>query len=370
MRFGWSIVSVAFALAGCAGGNNLSSLPSPPRPGGPSGSTGPAIGTAIPGHFTVSDLGANVEPLHINSRGAIVGDIRTANSLMPFVWNSGTMQQMQPLSGYPQAIAYWINDSGEIVGTSYNNASSQMNRATRFLPGSASADLGAPADNPDSAAYSINNAGLIVGGAAPLGYTGTTWSGVTIFDGTGNASFAQGQSGGEAYAVNDGGAFVGANCCPYGFPNRATEAFKAPPFTLLWNTPGNDNQASDINEAGDIVGYFSGGSGSGAIADGWILRSNGTVTEIDAPGIATGPGTLRASAVNDNDWVVGTFTGQSFSGNHAFIYQSKVVDLNTLLPTNCNWVLETASSINVNGQIVGTGSVNGVEHGYLLTPSP
>jgi probable HAF family extracellular repeat protein len=55
--------------------------------------------------------------------------------------------------------------------------------------------------------------------------------------------------------------------------------------------------------------------------------------------------------------------------NHAFIYTNgKMTDLNTLIPANSGWELDTASAINDNGWIVGQGSINGQYHGFLLTP--
>jgi len=43
-------------------------------------------------------------------------------------------------------------------------------------------------------------------------------------------------------------------------------------------------------------------------------------------------------------------------------------DLNTLIRANSGWVLNTVSDINVWGQIVGEGTLNGRPHGFLLTP--
>jgi len=43
-------------------------------------------------------------------------------------------------------------------------------------------------------------------------------------------------------------------------------------------------------------------------------------------------------------------------------------DLNNLIPAKSGWVLEQAYGINNSGLIVGTGTLNGAEHGFLLTP--
>jgi uncharacterized membrane protein len=43
-------------------------------------------------------------------------------------------------------------------------------------------------------------------------------------------------------------------------------------------------------------------------------------------------------------------------------------DLNTLIRAGSGWVLNSVSGINVWGQIVGSGTLNGETHGFLLTP--
>ncbi|MFZ0279277.1 MAG: hypothetical protein WA254_02780 [Candidatus Sulfotelmatobacter sp.] len=43
-------------------------------------------------------------------------------------------------------------------------------------------------------------------------------------------------------------------------------------------------------------------------------------------------------------------------------------DLNTLISASSGWVLNSATDINVWGQIVGEGTLNGAPHGFLLTP--
>ncbi len=43
-------------------------------------------------------------------------------------------------------------------------------------------------------------------------------------------------------------------------------------------------------------------------------------------------------------------------------------DLNKQIPPGSGWVLIQAFGINNSGQIVGTGTIHGAEHGFLLTP--
>jgi probable HAF family extracellular repeat protein len=85
-----------------------------------------------------------------------------------------------------------------------------------------------------------------------------------------------------------------------------------------------------------------------------------------------GSGPLASSSatdVNDAGAVVGTTTVGNGSATVAFLYRDgKMTDLNTLLPPGSGWRLTSAAGINNRGQIVGEGiNPAGETHGYLLT---
>ncbi|MBV8723093.1 MAG: hypothetical protein JO277_13150, partial [Candidatus Eremiobacteraeota bacterium] len=46
----------------------------------------------------------------------------------------------------------------------------------------------------------------------------------------------------------------------------------------------------------------------------------------------------------------------------------RVIDLNSLLPANCSLVLRDATDVNARGVIVGTATVRGALHGFMLLP--
>jgi probable HAF family extracellular repeat protein len=75
-----------------------------------------------------------------------------------------------------------------------------------------------------------------------------------------------------------------------------------------------------------------------------------------------------ADGINNSGQVVGysyTASGQ----NHGFLWQDGTMsDLNDLIPAGSGWTLYVAWAINNAGQIVGTGSLNGQTHAFLLTP--
>lgn len=47
-----------------------------------------------------------------------------------------------------------------------------------------------------------------------------------------------------------------------------------------------------------------------------------------------------------------------------------MADLNTLIDPASGWTLFDARDINDAGQIVGTGTISGTQHAFLLTPVP
>ena len=83
-------------------------------------------------------------------------------------------------------------------------------------------------------------------------------------------------------------------------------------------------------------------------------------------------GGVRSSAsdINEYNQVVGSsekLVGTTIE-DHAFVWNMAdgiIVDLNDWAPDG--WVLTSATAINDNGDIVGTGYLNGVPHGFLLT---
>jgi len=70
--------------------------------------------------------------------------------------------------------------------------------------------------------------------------------------------------------------------------------------------------------------------------------------------------------VNELNQVVGS--SESAAGNRAVIWNESgaITDLDNMVSA-AGWVLTSATAINDYGDIVGTGTLNGVPHGFLLT---
>ena len=125
--------------------------------------------------------------------------------------------------------------------------------------------------------------------------------------------------------------------------------------------PTNGGRAADINNSRVIVG--TNGNNTAYTLD----YDTGDLTILPVL-----EGGLRSSAndINEYNQVVGS--SESTVGNHAVLWDENggIVDLNDMVST-VDWVLTSATAINDNGDITGTGTklVNGVAqvHGFLLT---
>lgn len=74
-------------------------------------------------------------------------------------------------------------------------------------------------------------------------------------------------------------------------------------------------------------------------------------------------------AINDDNIIVGRATTLNGCPT-AFVWRnSKMINLNTLIPGNIGWSLIDARDINSLGQIVGTAKYNRQSHAFLLTPN-
>ena len=106
------------------------------------------------------------------------------------------------------------------------------------------------------------------------------------------------------------------------------------------------------------LAYTKSGAAHAFLATNGVLKDLGTMNDPFA--------TTWGFGINDSGIVVGQSTYKSTY--HAFVYSGgKMKDLNTLIPAGSGWVLLTANGINASGQIAGEGTLNGKEHGFLLT---
>ena len=81
--------------------------------------------------------------------------------------------------------------------------------------------------------------------------------------------------------------------------------------------------------------------------------------------------TSDALGVNNSQQIVGNSTLVDNSTQHAFLWEDgEIIDLNSLIAPESGWELTSALEINNNGDIIGIGTYNGVERGFVARAVP
>jgi len=297
-----------------------------------------AITAILPADATVTSSQATA----VSSDGAVAGYETQANgTVQAFIAYNGVVTFLSPTWSY----AYAINSAHVAVGTAgsgYPTTEWSSSGVTTTLISASTKGL----------AYAINNAGTVGGG--------------TVVNGTSQAFIL---SGGQiSWLTSIDPAVTSAEVLGLNNENAAVGSFSTGnPYighAFLWQNGTmtdlgvsyvGSTSATAINDEGLIVGYADSTA---------VYWQNGAMTFL---GTLPGYQTSFAHAVNNSGLIVGEgFDG--YGDHHALMWQNgKIVDLNTLLPANSGWVVEDATGIDDQGQIVGYGLYNGVQTAFELT---
>ena len=265
----------------------------------------------------------------INAAGQIVGTYTDAAGIFHgFLDSGGVFTTIDDANAGPGSLgsqARGINASGQIVGFSQDAAGTDHG----FLD---SQGVFTPINDPNTAsgtaATGINNGGQIVG---------------AFFDATG---ISHGFLDTPVKITLPGGVVETASL-----------------FTTIDDPNARlGNEAVGINNAGQIVGFYTDANG---VSHGF-LDTAGVFTTIDDPkaGTRAGAGTV-ATGINDSGQIVGFFADAT--GVHGFLDTGGV--FTTIDDPNATFGTE-ALGINNTGQIVGDYTdANLVGHGFLATPT-
>ncbi len=332
--------------------------------------TGPA--NAV--YYAVTDLGSldpdpnySAVPFAVSSSGQVVGaaSIYVYYHLpRAFLWEGGTLSDLGTLPGsglLALSAARGINDAGYVVGINMSLTDATHNHA--FLwPGSGTmTDLGSmTADANDlSGAYAINNGGHIVGSWNLKTDPNTPHAFLRWSSGTVTQLGSLGGNSSFAWDINDSNHVVGKAKTVGG--QEHAFFWENGVMTDLGVLPGYTagSQAIAINASGQIVGTSS--DPNGVVRS--FLYANGTMTDL---GTLPGGTSAIVGDINNRGLIVGTASDPNGQNRAVLWKNGTIYDLNSLINPASGWVLQSAQSINENGQIVGTGTLNGLPRGFLV----
>ena len=318
-----------------------------------------------PGPYALTDLGTlrNVQSAHafdINEAGQITGYAGSH----AFLWEDGVMTDLGTLGG-SGSVGQAINESAQIAGYSSLFTAGAGNRAALWDHGSIinlTPDL---TGSQTSWANGINDLRQIVG--TINSDTPFLWQNGTI-----TTLPHLGGGGGNASDINNAGQIVGSSRIA-----QQSQVLGPMPRAALWQNgtvtnlgafPGDeDSGAAAINEVGQIVGS-SGRTDPDTYEQFYrsFLYENGQMKALPVPSSES-----YAADINDAGVIVGTMRAPGgVSPWHAYIYADGVVtDLNSRIPQPSPLHLRFAYAISNAGRIVGVAyDSQGSYHAYLLTP--
>jgi uncharacterized membrane protein len=367
-----------------------------------------AIPFATAQTYTVTDLGA-IAPTSINIWGQVVGN-STPNA---FVWTKGLgLKNLGTLSGGTSTYAASISDFGVVTG--YADGAGTVISPDPLIPNQQCSDLTQPFLW--TSGEGLQGLGTI--GVPPYTILYQSWCGIefyatgtnirgqvvgytTLYSNETQYAFLRTPAGvwslfGNSFppslanAVSDTGEIIGQNGS---FIGEGTW-WKGGMATTLSSLVGNAGSANAVNDAQEIAGWSATTPLGECMNDldactlhAVLWKRDGTIDDL---GTLPGDNISSASGINLFGRVVGvsgnTLVGQGWGGNggtgfgglggsiavvgRPFVWSNPkgMQDLNTLIPPGSGWVLNSASAINFWGQIVGSGTLNGESHGFLLTP--
>ncbi|MGW7721533.1 alpha/beta fold hydrolase [Streptomyces chartreusis] len=332
----------------------------------------------------------------INNQGIVVGGSTTIRpdglnvTEHAVMWRSGQLTDLNGLGG-TSSKARGINSKGQIVGDA--TLAGDLERHAflwappTFAVGGVQLDggmqdlgrLGCNSAGCHTAATGISDKGAVAGQGL---VAGEAWHALVNVEKDGTRvnvdlgiidppsertpAPCSGPCNSMAHAVNSAGQIVGmSGGAPFLYqPGEEPNMSEAKPFQI------SGGAAFDIDESGTAVGEAR----IKPVEPGHNPPSHAYYGSTDLKTLATDSdhAESRAYAINDGTFGQPTVVGESRTDSgatHAFVWTGgQMRDLNTLIPQDSGWVLRTAYGVNDRGWIVGSGTYNGVQRGFILTP--
>ena len=314
--------------------------------------------------YDLIDLGEYVDPKAINNTGVVVGSSNTDQyPATAFSWSS--VSGFNLIKGGTSANA--VNDDGLIAGSTIDGA---------FVGTRQWSDYGA---------FGINQTGEVAGYKVgknllqprslpynPAIFNGNKWE---VYD---IAQLYPRGTREDVYAdrfilngINTEGYTVGYK---YRYGLATYSAILIDPNVTVNDLsdvvylPTYGGRAVDINDSNMIAGTTANNTRVTPViySRAFVYDYNAPTDNLTVLPVLEGGLHSHAYDINENSEVVGY--SESAAGNHAVLWDGAggVTDLHTLMSAE-GWVLTSATAINDYGDIAGTGTLNGVAHGFVLS---
>jgi probable HAF family extracellular repeat protein len=298
------------------------------------------------------------------------------------VWRKGQITDLGTFGGN-ESIAYAVNSRGQVAGAALNDTPDQYSMIDFLLCGSSNGtqaraflwqngmkqDLGTLGTGHDALAFFVNHTGQVAG----MSYTNSVPNPTTGLP-TFHPFLWEKDKG-----MRDLGSFGGTQVWQIGGLNQKGQVVgsltlpgDATFHPFLWDgkklrdlgTFGGDmGYANWINDAGEIVGQAA--LPQDQTFHGFYWK-NGTMNDL---GVLPGDLFSDTSYINSKSQIVG-LSGNSLGLSRAVLWESgQVFDLNDAVRPGSEVMLSVALSINDSGEIAAIGQLpNSDQHAYLLIP--
>lgn len=336
---------------------------------------------AIP-QYEIVDLGTSQSspgrllPISINDNGIIVGNDTGTGNCAVMIDSTGDKNHIYFTSD--DSVALSINNYNQIAGIALIPAQAVI-FDTSLSGGYRNLDTYTIADG--SLAMAINDSGIIAASAYVNNRSSVVLFNInypeqmTIIDNTSLYTSAL------PWSINSTGHVVGVTDSDYYIDYRWQEnadSYESSAFLhnnrgmIQLGTLGGDYSiAYDINNNGQIVGSAEDSQDREYAA---IFDTTGNGHNISL-GSLYGKESM-ATAINDSGVVVGTLlekggTGSIKSAGYGFYFDGEqMFDIQDLIENHTGWRFDYIYDINNLGQIIGSGTYNGQQHAFLMTPVP